>query len=81
MPPKGRVEIDEFYCKGCELCVEACPQGVLALSQDHINAKGYRPAELIELGCTGCGVCAIVCPEAAIEVFREVKARSQAAEE
>ncbi len=81
MPPKGRVEIDEFYCKGCELCVEACPQGVLALSAEHINAKGYRPAELIELGCTGCGVCAIVCPEAAIVVYREVKTRSQAAEQ
>jgi len=78
MPPKGRVEVNEFYCKGCELCVEACPQGVLVLSTDHINVKGYHPAELIEKGCTGCGICAIVCPEAAIVVYREVKARPQA---
>jgi len=75
MPPKGRVEVNEFYCKGCELCVEACPQDVLALSPDRINVKGYHPAELIEKGCTGCGICTIVCPEAAIVVYREVNAR------
>lgn len=78
MPVTGRIEVDEFYCKGCELCVEECPQGVLALSKDHINVKGYHPAELIEKGCTGCGICAVVCPEAAIIVYREVKARNQA---
>jgi len=75
MPPKGRVEVNEFYCKGCELCVEACPQDVLALSPDRINVKGYHPAELIEKGCTGCGICTIVCPEAAIVVYREVIAK------
>jgi 2-oxoglutarate ferredoxin oxidoreductase subunit delta len=71
MPVKGRVEIDEIYCKGCELCVAACPQEVLALSEIHLNAKGYHPAQLIAEGCTGCGVCTIVCPEAAITVYRE----------
>lgn len=75
MPLKGRVEVNEFYCKGCELCVEACPQDVLALSPDRINVKGYHPAELIEKGCTGCGICTIVCPEAAIVVYREVNAK------
>jgi 2-oxoglutarate ferredoxin oxidoreductase subunit delta len=58
--------------------VEACPQDVLALSLNRINVKGYHPAELIAIGCTGCGICAIVCPEAALTVYREVKARSQA---
>ncbi|PKO14924.1 MAG: 4Fe-4S ferredoxin [Chloroflexi bacterium HGW-Chloroflexi-10] len=77
MPPKGRIVVKEIYCKGCELCVSACPQGVLALAPDRINSKGYHPAELIEQGCTGCGVCTVVCPEAAIVVYREVKARSQ----
>lgn len=77
MPPKGRIEVSDFYCKGCELCVEACPPGVLALSPTRINAKGYHPAEMIEQGCTGCGICTIVCPEAAIVVYREVKVRSE----
>jgi 2-oxoglutarate ferredoxin oxidoreductase subunit delta len=70
MPPTGRVEVSEKYCKGCEVCVAACPQEVLGLMQDHITAKGYHPAALIAEGCTGCGVCAVVCPEAAITVYR-----------
>jgi 2-oxoglutarate ferredoxin oxidoreductase subunit delta len=72
MPQKGRVDVDDRYCKGCELCVNACPQDVLALSAGRMNARGYHPAELVAAGCTGCGVCAIVCPEAAIKVYREV---------
>lgn len=71
MPPKGRIEVNEAYCKGCELCVNACPQDVLALSTDRITPKGYHPAELEKEGCTGCGICALVCPEAAIVVYRE----------
>ena len=78
MPPKGRIAVDEGYCKGCELCVGACPQKVMALSAERITAKGYHPAELVAEGCTGCGICAIVCPEAAIDVFREVVRREAA---
>lgn len=78
MPAKGRIVVDETLCKGCELCVGACPQDVLALSAERITAKGYHPAELIKEGCTGCGICAVVCPEAAIEVFRELQRREPA---
>ena len=77
MPPKGRIVVNETYCKGCELCASACPQDVLALSNDRITPKGYHPAELIAEGCTGCGICALVCPEAAIAVYREA-ARARA---
>ncbi|HQP09120.1 MAG TPA: 4Fe-4S dicluster domain-containing protein [Anaerolineaceae bacterium] len=72
MPPKGRIVVNELFCKGCELCVDACPQDVIGLAADRLNAKGYHPAEMIEAVCTGCGICTIVCPEAAITVFREV---------
>ncbi len=71
MPPKGRIEVNELLCKGCELCVDACPQKVIALDMDRITPKVYHPASLIADGCTGCGICAVVCPEAAITVFRE----------
>ncbi len=77
MPPKGRIEVNELLCKGCELCVGACPQKVIALDMDRITPKGYHPASLISDGCTGCGICAVVCPEAAITVFREtIKVRA-----
>jgi 2-oxoglutarate ferredoxin oxidoreductase subunit delta len=72
MPPKGRIEVNEDLCKGCESCVASCPQEVLALNMVRTTKRGYHPAEMIAAGCTGCGVCAVVCPEAAITVYREV---------
>ena len=73
MPSKGRIVVNEAYCKGCELCVAACPQHAIALSVERITARGYHPAEQIEDSCTGCAVCAVVCPEAAITVYREAR--------
>lgn len=75
MPVKGWIEVDETYCKGCDLCVNACPQGVIALDMSRLTSKGYHPAYLSSEGCTGCVICAIVCPEAALTVYREVPAR------
>jgi 2-oxoglutarate ferredoxin oxidoreductase subunit delta len=64
-----KVTINEDFCKACELCVEACPKHVLALSS-RLNANGYHPVELIdEPHCTMCAFCARMCPDAAIEVW------------
>lgn len=75
MPVTGWIEIDGKYCKGCELCISACPQSVMSLDMDRLTPKGYHPAQISANGCTGCGICAIVCPEAAITVYREVPTR------
>jgi 2-oxoglutarate ferredoxin oxidoreductase subunit delta len=69
---KGDVHIELEKCKGCELCIVACPQDVLALSPQ-INKQGYHYAVLIKDDCTGCVNCALVCPEAIITVYREEK--------
>jgi 2-oxoglutarate ferredoxin oxidoreductase subunit delta len=71
MPVIGWIEVNDLYCKGCKLCVEACPQDVIALDMERLTPKGYHPAKLAKDGCTGCGICAIVCPDAAIQVYRE----------
>ena len=73
MPIKGWIEVNELYCKGCSLCVSACPREVLALDMNRLTSKGYHPAYLVEDDCTGCGICSIVCPDAAITVYRDVK--------
>lgn len=77
----GTVIVDQGRCKGCGLCVTVCPQDVLALEEDTLNAKGYHPAVLVdpENKCTGCSVCAIICPDVAITVFRETRPRRQRA--
>jgi len=76
MPIKGWIEVNDLYCKGCELCVSACPQHVLAIDLEQFTPKGYHPVHLAEQGCTGCAICALVCPEAALTIFREVPQRS-----
>ncbi len=59
---RGHVVIDTEECKGCELCVEACPSSVL-YSSDEFNTHGYHPAAYKGEGCTGCGICFYTCPE------------------
>lgn len=67
---KGAITIDIEKCKGCELCVVACPTETIELSDD-VNAKGYHFAIMANNDCTGCTNCAIVCPEAIINVYRK----------
>ena len=77
MPIKGWIEVNDLYCKGCELCLDACPQHVLTIDMERLTPKGYHPAVLSGEGCTGCAVCAIMCPEAALTVYREIPAHPQ----
>ena len=76
MAAKGWIEVSDLYCKGCDLCVDACPPQVLALDMEVLTSKGYHPVKLIKDECTGCTICAIVCPEAALTVYREVPVRA-----
>ena len=66
--PVGSVKIDVESCKGCELCIPACPPQVLAMSAAR-NGNGFRFPELLP-GCTGCKACLLVCPDFCFEVFQ-----------
>ena len=72
MPAKGWIEVNDQYCKGCELCITSCPPKVMGLDKERLTPKGYHPAQIVKDGCTGCAICALVCPDAAITVYREV---------
>ena len=67
-----KVMINELVCKGCGLCVRACPKSVLALAKVKLNAKGYHPAEVVnQEACIACASCARTCPDVAIRIEKE----------
>ena len=67
---RGTVTIDRDVCKGCELCIPACPPSVLDMSgPGDVNRLGYR-YPLLRAGCTGCLACLQVCPDFCFEVFK-----------
>ena len=67
------VEIESNLCKGCNLCIEACPVNVLRIS-DKLNVMGYHPVEYTGSGCTGCSICFYVCPEpGTFRIYKRVK--------
>ncbi|MDO4216987.1 MAG: ferredoxin family protein [Bacteroidales bacterium] len=66
---KGQIVIDTERCKGCGVCVGACPLQCIALSK-HVNGKGYNYLESVNDKCIGCASCAIVCPDGVISVYK-----------
>ena len=67
-PTRGDVIIATERCKGCELCIPACPPRVLSMSPV-VNEKGFR-FPLLAPGCTGCQACLLVCPDFCFEVYQ-----------
>ena len=59
---KPYMEVDFELCKGCQLCIDVCPKGVIAISEK-LNSSSYHPAYYTGDGCTGCGLCFYACPE------------------
>ncbi|NLC95382.1 MAG: 4Fe-4S binding protein [Bacilli bacterium] len=67
----GKITVDIERCKGCGLCIEACPYHLLELTPDYVNKKGYQPMRIhTPEKCIGCANCAMMCPDVCITVER-----------
>ncbi|NOY87715.1 MAG: 4Fe-4S dicluster domain-containing protein [Deltaproteobacteria bacterium] len=65
------IKVSEAGCKGCILCVDVCPHGLIRQGKS-INDQGYQFVLLEdpEEKCTGCTLCAVMCPDICIEVYK-----------
>jgi len=67
---RGYIVVLEERCKGCELCVPACPENILLMSH-RANRSGWNLVETQDMEkCIACNLCALICPDRAIDVFR-----------
>ncbi len=66
---RGTVTFDIDTCKGCELCIDACPPKVLVMTSHLVNSTGYRYPLLLP-GCTGCQACSQICPDFVFQVYK-----------
>jgi len=53
--PRTLAVIDEAWCIGCTLCIDACPVDAIIGTNKHMHT-------VIEADCTGCELCVPVCP-------------------
>ena len=68
----GAIVVNTDRCKGCQLCVIACPKKVISLVQKKVKAHGYPYVGAIHAeACIGCATCGIVCPDGCITVYRK----------
>ncbi|GKT37371.1 hypothetical protein ADUPG1_003314, partial [Aduncisulcus paluster] len=65
-PINTPVWIDITRCKACDICVSACPAGVLSMRQEPSSTLGAI-IDIVALdSCIGCGECELHCPDFAI---------------
>ncbi|WP_331274012.1 4Fe-4S dicluster domain-containing protein [Capillibacterium thermochitinicola] len=67
---RGSWTIFPQLCKGCGLCIERCPTGVIRWA-DELGAYGTNRVTVDADGCITCKLCAIYCPDAAISVVED----------
>jgi heterodisulfide reductase subunit A len=56
--PRITAKSDDFKCRGCGRCVDACEFGAITLVD---NGKGGQISKVDEVRCEGCGACAAAC--------------------
>ena len=67
-PENTPVWVDTARCKACDICVDACPAGVLSMQAEPTSTLGAMITIISPDSCIGCNECELVCPDFAIYV-------------
>ena len=68
VPENTPVWVDTSRCKACDICVDACPAGVLSMQQEPTSTLGAMISVIAPESCIGCNECELSCPDFAIHV-------------
>ncbi len=67
-PENTPVWVNTSRCKACDICVDACPAGVLSMQQEPTSTLGAMISVIAPEACIGCNECELSCPDFAIYV-------------
>jgi len=67
-PANTPVWVDTARCKACDICVDACPAGVLSMQAEASSTLGAMISVIAAEACIGCNECELTCPDFAIYV-------------
>jgi len=67
-PENTPVWVNTDRCKACDICVDACPAGVLSMKLEPTSILGAMISVVYPDACIGCNECELCCPDFAIYV-------------
>ena len=70
MARKGKIVINRELCKGCYMCIRACPVKVLEKDTEANSTGTYPSVPVNGDKCIACGSCYEVCPDVCIEIYQ-----------
>ncbi len=67
-----KAQVDSEKCKGCRLCVAACPKSAIR-ALETLNRRGAPIVAVDRALCIGCGACYATCPDYVFVIVEEAR--------